>query len=988
MGPSSICIQAWRKFASQLSASSEADGLLRKILAACTIALLLLANPSAGSNNQELDKIHSFNIPAQRADRALTEFGRQADITIVFSFQATKPFKANTLRGRHSLRHGIHKLLKGSGLVARIGKSGQLSIDIQSQTERADTMKNNKTILAAAIASAISTTAVPSIAQDSNAEIEEVTVLGSRQAGRSAGDMPVPVDTLSSDALSNSGQTEVGRMLQALAPSFNFPSSSISDGTDALRPATLRGLGPDQTLVLVNGKRRHQASLIHINTSVGRGTAGVDMNAIPAASIKRIEVLRDGAAAQYGSDAIAGVINIVLKDDNEAGHIGISNGEYSEGDGNTTNIDFSKGFTLGDDGYLNISGNFRDREHTNRAGLHGSCQFSGCVDTDGNGILEAGDPREITAPRQTFRIGDAESEQTALTLNAGVEVGSGELYGFATYSSRDNESAAFFRHNANNGGNAPLSDGDATIPAGFLPKINSEIEDISVNIGYRMDFDSGATLDVSYTTGENTIDYTTSNSLNSSFANHLLNSTSMSDAEIRGSVPRTARAYGLELGLDTFNVDFTQSYGDLALAAGAAIRKDTYKVIPGEEYAYRDYDTQNGMSLYSTDRSGGIQGFPGIGPQSAVDEERDVNSLYLDGEYQVTDDLMVSAAMRYDDYDGFGNTVNYKLAGSFAASDSVRLRAAASTGFRAPSMQQLYFNNVSTQFVTDSNGNLVAAERGTFRNDSPVAKAIGIPALKEEESLNLSFGIVADLSDQLNVTIDFYQVQIDDRIVISRGLGTGLSPELDAALASAGASQAQFFLNGADTETKGVDIVASYEGIELGGGNLDITMAANYTKTDVTSLFTPANSGLSTLSTDQVFSSQDISIIEEWQPKDRISVSGLYTRDNWTVNLAFNRFGEYTIEDGGRQTYGAEILTDLRVAYHFDNGFGINFGGNNIFDVTPDENQIGNSRTGAIEDGPGGNLIVDSKGVFTYSRRSAPFGFNGAYYYLGVTYDF
>ncbi len=977
-----------RKLARQLSGLFKADGQLRFCFYILALSLSLYTHSATSSDQNELDTIHSFNIPAQRADRALTEFGRQGNSTIVFSFKTAKEYKSNTLRGRYSLRQGIRKLLNRSGLVARIGKSGQLSIDIQSQSENADPMKYNKTLLAGAIASSLSATTLPVIAQDANAELEEVTVLGSRQAGRSAGDMPVPVDTLNAEALSNSGQTEVGRMLQALAPSFNFPSSSISDGTDALRSATLRGLGPDQTLVLVNGKRRHQASLIHINTSVGRGTAGVDMNAIPAASIKRIEVLRDGAAAQYGSDAIAGVINIVLKDDNEAGHIGISNGEYSEGDGNTTNIDFSKGFTLGDDGYLNISGNFRDREHTNRAGLHGSCQFGGCTDSDGNGILEAGDAREITAPRQTFRIGDAESEQTALTLNAGVEIGSGELYGFAAYSSRDNESAAFFRHNANNGGNAPLADGDATIPAGFLPKINSEIEDLSVNIGYRLDFDSGATLDISYTTGENTIDYTTANSLNSSFANHLLNSTNMSDADIRNSVPRTAKAYGLELGLDTFNVDFTQSYGDLALAAGAALRKDSYKVTPGEEYAYTDYDTRNGVSLYADDRSGGIQGFPGIGPQSAVDEERDVSSIYIDGEYQATDDLMISAAMRYDDYDGFGNTVNYKLAGSYAATDNVRLRAAASTGFRAPSMQQLYFNNVSTQFVTDASGNLVAAERGTFRNDSPVAKAIGIPSLKEEESVNLSFGIVADLTDHLNITVDFYQVQIDDRIVVSKGLGLGLNDELDAALNSAGASQAQFFLNGADTETKGVDIVASYEGIELASGNLDITVAANYTKTDVTSLFTPSNSGLSTLSTDQVFSSQDISIIEEWQPKDRISVSGLYTRDNWTASLSFNRFGEYTIEDGGRQTYGAEILTDLRVAYEFDNGFGVNIGGNNIFDVTPDENQIGNSRTGAIEDGPGGNLIVDSAGVFTYSRRSAPFGFNGAYYYLGLSYDF
>jgi len=835
-----------------------------------------------------------------------------------------------------------------------------------------------------------------SYAQSGEETLEEVVVLGSRAPGRSIKDLPVPVDSINAETLAATGQTEVGRMLQALAPSFNFSSSSISDGTDALRPATLRGLGPDQTLVLVNGKRRHQASLIHINTSVGRGTAGTDMNAIPAASIKRIEVLRDGAAAQYGSDAIAGVINIVLNDEAEAGRFSISQGEYTEGDGATTNIDLSKGFSLGDIGYLNASINFRDRDSTNRAGLHGSCQFPGCADTDGDGILEAGDPREVTASRETFRIGDAESEQLALTLNSAIEVGPGELYGFLTYSNRDNQSGAFFRHNGNTGGNAPLADGDATIPAGFLPKINTEIQDLSFDFGYRVEFSNDATLDISYTNGENTIDYVTSDSLNSSFANAQRFSTMLTSEEIRSSVPRTAKAYGLELGLETINLDFTQSYGDLFFALGAELRTDEYKIIAGEEYAFRDYDTDNGVSLFAADRSGGIQGFPGIGPQSAVDETRDVFSLYVDAEYQITESFNINAAARYDDYDGFGDTLNFKLAGSFAVNDAVRLRGAISTGFRAPSMQQLYFNNVSTQFVADDNdidgdGNtaeLIAVEVGTFRNDSALAQAIGIPALKEEESTNYSLGIVADVTDALSVTLDFYSIEIDDRIVVSNRLGSGLSGALDAALAQAGAGAGQFFLNGSDTETEGVDLVAIYSGFELGNGNLDITLAANFTSTDVVSLFTPAGSGLETVSTDVVFSSQDISIVEEWQPEDRISLSALYTNDAWTVNLALNRYGEYTVTDGGRQTYGAEILTDLSVSFALNNGITLRLTGNNIFDVEPDNNEIANARAGAIEDGPNGNLIVDSNGVFQFSRRSAPFGFNGAYFSAGLTWDF
>ena len=826
--------------------------------------------------------------------------------------------------------------------------------------------------------------------------IEEMVTLGSRAPGRVAQDLPVPVDSLEAEAMRNTGHTEVGRMLQTLAPSFNFSSSSISDGTDALRPATLRGLGPDQTLVLVNGKRRHQASLIHINTSVGRGTAGTDMNAIPASSIKRIEVLRDGAAAQYGSDAIAGVINIILDDSPTDGYFSVSQGEYSEGDGKTTSIDLSKGFELGDMGFLDATLNFRDRGSTNRAGLHGECQFPGCVDSDMDGILEPGDPREVTAPRNTFRIGDAESEQIALTINSAVELGQGELYGFITYSRRDNQSAAFFRHNGNTGGNAPLADGDATIPAGFLPKINSEIVDLSFSTGYRIDFDNDASLDLSYTTGSNTIDYLTSDSINSSFANAQRYSTTLTSEEIRGSVPREAFAYGLELELDTLNLDFTQSFDQFFWAMGAELRTDLYKINAGDDYAYRDYDTEDGVSLYADDRSGGIQGFPGIGPQSAVNESRDVFSVYMDAEYQVSEFWMLNGAVRYDDYDGFGNTVNYKLATNLAVTDSVRLRGAVSTGFRAPSMQQLYFNNVSTQFVVDVDDvdmdgdttELIAQEVGTFRNDSGLAQAIGIPELKEEESTNLSFGVAADLTDALSMTVDFYSIDIDDRIVISNRLGFGLADPLDAALIQAGAGAGQFFLNGADTETDGVDVVTTYSGLELAGGELEMTLVANFTDTDVVNLYTPPGSGLEDVAVDEVFNTQDISIIEEWQPKDRMSFNANWIRDRWSVNLAFNRYGEYTVTDGGTQTYGAEILTDLRVSYAFDNGLSLAIMGNNIFDVYPDRNLIGNSRTGAIEDGPDGSLIVDSPGVFAYSRRSAPFGFNGAYYSASLSYRF
>jgi iron complex outermembrane receptor protein len=813
--------------------------------------------------------------------------------------------------------------------------------------------------------------------------IEEIVTLGTRAPGRVSSDLAVPVDTLTADDMAATGQTELGRMLQALAPSFNFSSSSISDGTDALRPATLRGLGPDQTLVLVNGKRRHQASLIHINNSVGRGTAGTDMNAIPAAAIKRIEVLRDGAAAQYGSDAIAGVINIQLRDDSEGGALGLSVGEYTEGDGQTTNVDFNKGFSLGDDGYLNVTVNFRDRERTSRANPQGVCLYGGCVDTDGNGFVEpapGNESREVNGPgRNPFRIGDADSEQVTIVANAGIALGDGELYSFVTYSGREGNSGAFYRNPAGSG--AALDDGENVIVDGFLPNINSEIDDYSMNFGYRVEFDDDSRLDLSITQGRNSIDYTTSNTVNYSFVNELNFGQGLSDADIRAQIPRSAFAYGLELGLQTINIDYTTSVGEVFLALGAEVREDTYEIRPGDEYSYNDYDSFEGAPLYVQNASGGTQGFGGISPANAVDEDRSVISFYADAEYQATDNLLINGAVRYDDYDGFGDTTNFKLAGNLRITDTFRLRAAASTGFRAPSMQQLFFNNISTQFIGGEQ-----IETGTFRNDSSVAQAIGIPKLKEEESTNYSLGAIFDISDSWNVTVDYYSIDIDDRIVLSNNLGSGLSDALDAALIASGSGGGQFFLNAIDTETTGVDVVSTLSGLTAIGGELSVTFAANFTETDIARIFTTAPT-LGAIAASDIFGGFQPSVIETWQPEDRVSLSALWTRDQWTANAALNRYGEYTTVDSGSQTYGAETLFDLRVSYEMENGLSFYVAGNNIFDVTPDEVTNSGSRGGSFESSPGAEDLF-SPTVFKYSRRSAPFGFNGAYWSVGANYRF
>ena len=933
------------------------------------LSLLLTTNAFA-------DSLIRFDIPQQQTNKALILFAQQANKTVLFSFDLTKDYQSRKLKGYYSIKNGLTRLLGDSGLMPIVGDNNQLSVKLTppspvlAQQDNTQIIKN------------VSTKTVTSKA------IEKISVIGSRVSVRTVDDLPVAVDILTAEALTNTGQTEVGRMIQTIAPSFNFSSSVISDGTDAIRPATLRGLGPDQTLVLINGKRRHQASLIHINTSVGRGATGTDMNAIPAAAIKHIEILRDGAAAQYGSDAIAGVINIVLNDNIEKNKLAVSYGEYSAGDGETMNIDLIGGFSLGDNGFIAATLNFRDRGFTNRAGLHGACLFNGCS-VNNKGQMLLADPREVTASRKTFRIGDASSKQFALTLNSAWTLANGELYGFLTHSYRDNESATFFRQNGNENDNAPLQDGDAAITAGFLPKIQSDIEDISYSFGYRRDIDENRTLDISYTYGKNTIDYTTRDTINSSYANYLRFTSGFSANEIRATIPRSAFAYGLELSLGTINIDYLHNFDSFSLALGAEIRTDTYQILAGDEYSFKDYDTQDGISLFSADRSSGTQGFGGIGPISDVDESRDVLSVYFDAESTLSNKLKINTAGRYDDYEGFGASANFKVAMNWSVTEDFSVRSAISTGFRAPSMQQLYFNNISTQFIPDANnaeGELIAVQVGTFRNDSSLAQEIGIPELQEEESTNLSLGAIFNVAKNVSLAIDYYNITIDNRIVISNQLGSGLSPTLDQALLNAKAKKGQFFLNGADTETSGLDIIATWH-TTLFNGSLDFTFAGNFTQTKVTDIFAPPGSNLSDISPENIFAAQDISIIEEWQPENRINLNVLYNTDKTSINLSINRYGEYTITDGSQQTYGAELLTDLRVKHHLTTDFSFNIGANNIFNIKPDKNKIGESHAGTIVDELG-NVIVDSPGVFTYSRRSAPFGFNGAYFYAGAEYIF
>ena len=824
--------------------------------------------------------------------------------------------------------------------------------------------------------------------------VDAVVVVGTRSIGRRVLQAPVPIEVVSREQLSLTGQSETGRVLQMLVPSFNFSSSTISDGTDALRPATLRGLGPDQTLVLVNGKRRHKSALLHVNTSVGRGAAGTDFNAIPSAAIERIEVLRDGAAAQYGSDAIAGVINIVLKDDVNTGDADIYWGQTYEGDGDTWNGNANYGMKVGESGFLNLTAEWRDRYRTNRAGLTAERQYD-WVDVDqgrpADEILEIEnndgtvsekpvwfDPREYTFERQNFRIGDADSSQKTGFYNFGLPLAEGlELYSFGGHTSRQNNSAGFYRR-ANQASRTVTE----IHPDGFLPEINTDIGDTSLALGMAWTHETtDLNVDVSVNHGLNTFDFFISNSLNASYG---------------PSSPTSADAGGFELSQTAFNLDvaYPLDYQSslINLAGGVEFRREGYGIQAGEPLSWID------AGLGADGAVGGIQVFPGFRPDNEVDESRTNIAGYVDFESYLSGQpgtgLLVGAAVRGEQYSDFGATVTGKATARYDLTKQVAVRAAGSTGFRAPSLQQLYFNNISTQFKVDvddidSDGNtdeLVALEVGTFKNDSDAARALGIPELKEETAFNVSGGFVLKPLEKMWLTVDGFLIQIDDRIVLSGSF----SADKVAGLVAAGASSAQVFTNVAQTRTQGVDVAAGYLHAFDNESLLNLKVALTWADTEVIG-DVDAPEILVGLE-DILFPSQERSMIEEWQPNTRINLSADYIIGDLTIGGALRYFGSYTVQEGSgddpaRQTYGGKWLTDIQSNYQLNPGLSLTIGANNLFDQMPDLNEIGQSRHGTLTDGTG-HVIVDSPGVFTYSRRSAPFGFNGGLYYAKLSYSF
>ena len=859
-------------------------------------------------------------------------------------------------------------------------------------------------------------------------QLQELVVVGvgTRAEGRSITDSPVPVDVVTEQEILETGHSEVGRIIQALIPSFNFSSSTISDGTDSVRPATLRGLGPDQVLVLVNGKRRHGSALIHVNTSVGRGTAGTDLNAIPVSAIKRIEVLRDGASAQYGSDAIAGVINIVLKDSYD-GALHTSVGQTYEGDGSRYTARLNKGFQIGDDGVLHAAVEFSQRGRTNRSGLDGTVQYQSSVTCrlgacrtaeetnemgetlpvqltpaqksalqtmyDANAVVLLHDPDNLEQNfnRRSFRTGDADLDQFSGAFNYTNPIGGtgAEVYAFGDFSRARNESGGFYRPSRQDYFDPFRNIEDSSHPHGFLPLFENTVSDFSVGAGIVREFENSLKTDLAVVHGGNTFNFRIKDSHNASWVNCKVSDVPPAGCAefgadfFAGAIPTSADAGTLKLHLTTVNLDFSWPLRDtLHLAWGVEYRLDRYRIEAGEAYSYEDYDGPGKGT-----GAGAIQVFPGFQPKNEVDESRNAFSLYVDTELYLSEAFLISPAVRYEHYSDFGSTINGKVATKLDLSGGFALRGSVSTGFRAPSMQQLYFNNISTQFRTEG-AEQIPAEVGTFRNDSAIAKGIGIPELDAEKSITGSIGFVYQPVPAFTLTTDFYHIDVKDRIIFSGQVEAAdetLPANVRDAFVAEDVEKAQFFMNAADTRTQGVDIVAAWDVPFVSRGDLGLKLLATVSETEITKVNLPA--GLS----EAFFPNQDRSIVEEWQPGYRVTLSGSYGLNRFSAALALHGLGPYTVLEGTgdeekRQTYDARYLTDLRLGYRL--GFGtLSIGANNLFNVMPEKNDIGQSRVGTIIT-PDGTVIVDSPGAFRYSRRSAPFGFNGGFYYLAFNVDF
>ena len=766
---------------------------------------------------------------------------------------------------------------------------------------------------------------------DDTQTLSQVVVTGTRAENRTAAESLQPIKVVSAKALAQSGSSELGEALSRLVPSLNFPRPASSGFSGIIRPAQMRGLGPDQVLVLVNGKRWHTSAFLNTNVTQGRGSAPVDLNTIPISAIDHVEVLSDGASARYGSDAIAGVINIILKNDAEGGQVTASVGQYRQGDGTQRHVDSNAGFSLGDRGAVHLSFEANSNDFTNRAGP---------------------DLRNPGAPgygQITYRLGDPEVENAKVLANGEFAFSdSTRAYGFASYNRANGDTWDAFRN-----GRASPYDAQA-YPEGYRPRLHAESEDRSIVLGVKGGAEDGWKWDASFDYGQNVIDFHTRDSLN----RYLFRDTGSRQQDFYdGTLESSLAVYQFAL---SNALDVPGLANPVSLATGLEYQHQTYKERAGEAASYHGT---------------GVEGFSGFKPGDSGSFRRDLYGVYLDLETNFTDKWRSSLALRHDRYSDFGGATTGSFSNRYDFTPQVAVRGSVSSGFRAPALAQQHYAATASALNTTINA---YQDQRTAPVDDPVARLLGAEDLTAEKSRNISAGLVLQPTDTLSATIDAYRIRIDDRITLSSTLNVQ-NPAAQAYLAANGIPAGQYqsvryFTNAVDTTTTGVDVVAQYRHRFANGSRLVNGLGYSYARTEVTEVKpNPAVLTDNGLTLQRIDRRDQFGVLTDSTPRSKLSLSSDYTIGTWNLRGNLVRYGSFVaISNTGPafdQRYAAKWVLDLSASYRLDS-WEFTLGSDNVGDVYPDKRNSLN------------NPDYQNVKYISYS----PFGMNGAFYYIKASY--
>jgi iron complex outermembrane receptor protein len=789
----------------------------------------------------------------------------------------------------------------------------------------------------------------------SGLELDEVVVTGSRTKPRTILDSPVPIDNIGVAELKKSGKPTLDRMLTFKVPSFNSQNQAISDATAHYDPADLRGLGPSRTLVLVNGKRKNQSAQVYLNRTPGKGEVGVDLKSIPTAAIERVEVLRDGASAIYGSDAIAGVMNIILKKNVEYSTFTSSAGITSEKDGFNFSSDFNTAFNFGDGGFVNITLGYYKQAITNRAGI--------AADTGST-------PRDIAwladNPRAGMTVGQPAMEKRDLFVNMEHPLGENStLYSFHGLTTRDGQSFAYYRapYWRNDVGNSNFLVGDSNNFAGYQPTFETEINDHINALGIKFQIADGWNADASVTYGSNDVDVTVNNSVNRQYlADH-------------GTSPRSFNTGGYRFTNVVYNFDVSSQLSDqVGLAFGTEYKNENFRSFEGDPLSYY---LSSDPAVIASGVPGNSDSFAGIKPEEAGVWKRNNFALYTQLDYDINDDLLLGVAGRYENYSDAGTNFSWKANGRYKLGDNGAIRGSYSTGFRAPTLHQTHIT--LSQYIIIA-GSAEPLLQGTLANNNPAVQALGVPSLTHEISKNISAGLTYKFNRNFSASVDFYQINVDDRVLFSSQIGadgdaTTTNP-VEQILEQNNVTAVQFFINAGDTKTTGADIVFNYRNIEMGeNGKLNASFAANFNKTTIDAINTPtilSDSGY------DIFDRQEQGLITNSRPRSKMILGLNYIADKWDITFNNTNFGKVTITapaSGIDQELSSKISTDLGFGYKLTDKITFNGNINNIFDVYPD---VTLASTGTSQAGS----------RFKYSSEVQQLGQLGTNFSLGLNYQF